>query len=356
MNACPNRTGAGWSTIYFEINQRMINLYKTEEELDLDFSKPLGEQDPIIKLNDLAKKKRKHADDLHDYFRSTKRYKYSVKYEDHPAGTILNEPSLGEIVGSVPEPFILLVDLNLKYPYCSLAEDSSTSVLQFNLVDNFKLNDVDLLSEVETKCFSSRRTEVVYQGNSSSSSNVDRILYQPPLPADQVKPSTEFEYEGDICLEMYADRHFIFPLPSLHKICVVLMMVLPDMDSHFLIVPPYSVLGRVSSDNASCVALEALLMQVSPLEVIYGVRIRQKSQENRQKRARERKSTKEAKDAKPKPEKVKKSTSDNYGSTKVNSLEDKSQNIPFKSLNFPKITQMVPKPKWAIPGSKSPKP
>ncbi|GJT29676.1 hypothetical protein Tco_0909951, partial [Tanacetum coccineum] len=111
------------------------------------------------------------------------------------------------------------------------------------------------------------RTEVVYQGNSSSSSNVDRILYQPPLPADQVKPSTEFEYEGDICLEMYADRHFIFPLPSLHKICVVLMMVLPDMDSHFLIVPPYSVLGRVSSDNASCVALEALLMQSKPRQL-----------------------------------------------------------------------------------------
>nr|GEX40666.1 ankyrin repeat family protein [Tanacetum cinerariifolium] len=68
------------------------------EELKLDFSKPLGEQDPIIKLNDLAKKKRKHADDLHYYFRSTKRYKSPVKYEDHPAGTILNEQSLGMIL------------------------------------------------------------------------------------------------------------------------------------------------------------------------------------------------------------------------------------------------------------------
>ncbi|GKF78299.1 hypothetical protein Tco_0230769, partial [Tanacetum coccineum] len=81
-----------------DINQRMKNLYKTEEELDMDFSKPLGEQDPIIKLNDLAKKKKKHADDIHDYFRSTKRYKSSVKYEDHRAGTILNEPSLGMIL------------------------------------------------------------------------------------------------------------------------------------------------------------------------------------------------------------------------------------------------------------------
>nr|GEX81089.1 hypothetical protein [Tanacetum cinerariifolium] len=137
------------------------------------------------------KKKRKHADDIHDYFTSTKRYKSSVKYEDHLVETILNEPSLGrilfnshqrqdfvsiedfedlsnelfytvqeilfrlhqgpgqgdhartfssflairifkweEIVGSVPEPYSLLVDLNIKYPKCSLAEDSSALVLQ----------------------------------------------------------------------------------------------------------------------------------------------------------------------------------------------------------------------------------
>ncbi|GKC56813.1 retrovirus-related pol polyprotein from transposon TNT 1-94 [Tanacetum coccineum] len=67
-------------------------------ELELDFNKPLGEQDPIIKLNDLARKKRKHADDIHDYFRSTKRYKSLAKYEDHPSGTVLNEPSLGMIL------------------------------------------------------------------------------------------------------------------------------------------------------------------------------------------------------------------------------------------------------------------
>ncbi|GKB10921.1 hypothetical protein Tco_0844844 [Tanacetum coccineum] len=45
----------------------MKNLHKTKEELDMDFSKPLGEQAPIIKLNDLAKKKMKHADDIHNY-------------------------------------------------------------------------------------------------------------------------------------------------------------------------------------------------------------------------------------------------------------------------------------------------
>ncbi|GJZ71006.1 hypothetical protein Tco_0634857 [Tanacetum coccineum] len=41
-------------------------------QLELDFSKQLDEHDPIIKLNLLAKKKRKNADDLHDYFKSTK--------------------------------------------------------------------------------------------------------------------------------------------------------------------------------------------------------------------------------------------------------------------------------------------
>ncbi|GKB59927.1 hypothetical protein Tco_0916113 [Tanacetum coccineum] len=266
MNVCPKRTGARWTTIYSQINQRMINLHKTKAELELDFNKPLGEQDPIIKLNDLARKKKKHADDIHDYFRSTKRYKSSVKYKDHPVGTVLNEPSLGmilfnshqrqdfvntkdfedlsneilytvyeiffrlhqgpgqddhartfssfllaevdkrnlnplkqmrvieqlsgyeclseEIVGSVPEPFSLSVDLNIKYPKCSLAEDSSASVLQVlkrsssvftsvyvvvqklkktlarasvQLNCNSKLNDVDLLLEAKKKCFSSKK-------------------------------------------------------------------------------------------------------------------------------------------------------------------------------------------------------
>ncbi|GJV95422.1 hypothetical protein Tco_1546999 [Tanacetum coccineum] len=63
--------------------KRLDNLHKTEEELELDFSKPLGEHDLISKLNTLAKKKRKNADDLHDYFRSTKSQRQdfiSIKY------------------------------------------------------------------------------------------------------------------------------------------------------------------------------------------------------------------------------------------------------------------------------------
>nr|GFA55658.1 hypothetical protein [Tanacetum cinerariifolium] len=45
-------------------------------------------------MNDLSKKKRKNADDIHDYFRTNKRLKSSVQYEDQPAGTVLNKPVL----------------------------------------------------------------------------------------------------------------------------------------------------------------------------------------------------------------------------------------------------------------------
>ncbi|GKB01722.1 hypothetical protein Tco_0829766 [Tanacetum coccineum] len=68
------------------------------QELELDLSKLLEEQDPIIKLDLLIKKKRKHVDDLHDYFKSTKRYKKFVQYGNFQDGIILNEPTLGMIL------------------------------------------------------------------------------------------------------------------------------------------------------------------------------------------------------------------------------------------------------------------
>ncbi|GJY82288.1 hypothetical protein Tco_0495664 [Tanacetum coccineum] len=47
------------------------------------------------KLGHFSKsKKRKHADDIHDYFKANKRLKSSVQYEDHLPGTVLNEPVL----------------------------------------------------------------------------------------------------------------------------------------------------------------------------------------------------------------------------------------------------------------------
>ncbi|GJS24525.1 hypothetical protein Tco_0453157 [Tanacetum coccineum] len=57
---------------------------------------------PNFKANDLHLgewiEKRKHADDIHDYFKANKRLKSSVQYEDHLLGTVLNEPVLGMIM------------------------------------------------------------------------------------------------------------------------------------------------------------------------------------------------------------------------------------------------------------------
>ncbi|GJS64410.1 hypothetical protein Tco_0678974 [Tanacetum coccineum] len=115
MDACPKRNRAGWSTFYSQIRKRLDSLHKTEAKLELDFSKPLDELDPIIKLNILARKKKKNADDLHDYFKSTKRYKRSVQFVDHQAGTVLNEPSLGMILfnSSQRKEFISIEDFEV---------------------------------------------------------------------------------------------------------------------------------------------------------------------------------------------------------------------------------------------------
>ncbi|GJS57481.1 hypothetical protein Tco_0652265 [Tanacetum coccineum] len=72
MDACPKRTGAGWNTIYTHMRQKLDAIYKTKQELELDLSRPLEEQNPIIKLNLFSKKERKNVVDLHDYFKSTK--------------------------------------------------------------------------------------------------------------------------------------------------------------------------------------------------------------------------------------------------------------------------------------------
>ncbi|GKA17954.1 hypothetical protein Tco_0697791 [Tanacetum coccineum] len=72
-------------------NRDVLSRGKAEAELELDLSKLLEEQDPILKLNLLAKKKRKNDDDVHDYFKSTKRYKKSVQFSAHRARTVLNE-------------------------------------------------------------------------------------------------------------------------------------------------------------------------------------------------------------------------------------------------------------------------
>ncbi|GJY29562.1 hypothetical protein Tco_0405329 [Tanacetum coccineum] len=83
VKACPNKTGKGSKTIYGQIQTRMDYLHTTKAELGINLDIPLSEQDPLDKLNDLANKKRKHADDIHAYFKANKRLKQDfVTIED----------------------------------------------------------------------------------------------------------------------------------------------------------------------------------------------------------------------------------------------------------------------------------
>ncbi|GJW68191.1 pleiotropic drug resistance protein 1-like protein [Tanacetum coccineum] len=88
VKACPNKIGKGWKTI---------------------------EHDSLDKLNDLANKKRKHVDDIHDYFKANKRLKSSVQYEDHLPGTRINEPVFGMIMFNSyhRQDFVTIEDLKV---------------------------------------------------------------------------------------------------------------------------------------------------------------------------------------------------------------------------------------------------
>nr|GEV16482.1 hypothetical protein [Tanacetum cinerariifolium] len=97
VTACPKK-GKGWTSIYKHIQKKIDYLHTTEAELGIDLDRPLSEQDPLDRLNDLANKKRKHVGDIHDFFRANKRLNSSIQYEDHPAGTVLNEPVMGMIL------------------------------------------------------------------------------------------------------------------------------------------------------------------------------------------------------------------------------------------------------------------
>ncbi|GKC87546.1 hypothetical protein Tco_1148195 [Tanacetum coccineum] len=61
----------------------MDYIHTTKVELGINLDIPLSKQDPLDKLNDLTNKKRKHADDIHDYFKANKMLKQDfVTIED----------------------------------------------------------------------------------------------------------------------------------------------------------------------------------------------------------------------------------------------------------------------------------
>ncbi|GJW16912.1 hypothetical protein Tco_0024348 [Tanacetum coccineum] len=92
VKACPNKKGKGWTSIYKQIQERIDYLCTTEAELGIDLDKPLSEQDPLDRLNDLENKKRKHADDIHDFFRANKRLKSSTLRPYQGPGWIMPRP------------------------------------------------------------------------------------------------------------------------------------------------------------------------------------------------------------------------------------------------------------------------
>ncbi|GJZ67345.1 pentatricopeptide repeat-containing protein [Tanacetum coccineum] len=91
VTACPNKKSKGGllSTSKYRKEWTIFVQLKLETGNRLrQTSKYSGSSD---RLNDLGKQERKHADDIHDFFRANKRLKSSVQYKDHPAGTVLNE-------------------------------------------------------------------------------------------------------------------------------------------------------------------------------------------------------------------------------------------------------------------------
>ncbi|GJS77440.1 ribonuclease H-like domain-containing protein [Tanacetum coccineum] len=109
VKACPNRTRKGWKTIYEQIRLRMDYIHTIKAKLGINLDIPLSKQDSLDKLNNLANKKRKHADDIHDYFKVNKSLKSSVQYEDHLASTMLNEPILGSRLNDHARTFSALL-------------------------------------------------------------------------------------------------------------------------------------------------------------------------------------------------------------------------------------------------------
>nr|GEV47022.1 hypothetical protein [Tanacetum cinerariifolium] len=83
-------------------------------ELGINLDISLSMQDPFDKLNDLANKKRKHANDIHDYFKETKKLKSLVEYGDYLPRTVLKEHVLGMIMFNSyhRHDFLTIEDLN----------------------------------------------------------------------------------------------------------------------------------------------------------------------------------------------------------------------------------------------------
>ncbi|GJS55297.1 hypothetical protein Tco_0628659 [Tanacetum coccineum] len=132
---------------------RMDYIHTTEAELGINLDIHLSKQDSLNKLNDIENKKRKHTDEIHDYFKANKRLKSSVQYEDHLPRIVLNKPVLASSASALQVLRRLGSIFTSVYAAVQKLKKDSWKELQFSLVDNSKLNVVYLLNrkDPETK-------------------------------------------------------------------------------------------------------------------------------------------------------------------------------------------------------------
>ena len=98
LDCCGKRKAARWVEFFVSMRKRVDEVIEMKNKLNIQDQIPLQDQDPFIELNRIARKRKRVGDDMEEYFRSTKHFKDQVAYEDHPPGTVLNEPTLGMII------------------------------------------------------------------------------------------------------------------------------------------------------------------------------------------------------------------------------------------------------------------
>nr|GEX02092.1 hypothetical protein [Tanacetum cinerariifolium]GEZ62692.1 hypothetical protein [Tanacetum cinerariifolium] len=128
---------------------------KLEKDAKAKAAKQEGE-DPLDKLNDLANKKKKHADDIHDYFKANKRLKSSVNLDIAEVDKRnLNPLKKMRTIKQLSSLGPLKIRKYLYFSLCSGTEtkEGLWKELQFSLVDNFKLNVVYLLNRILKRLF-----------------------------------------------------------------------------------------------------------------------------------------------------------------------------------------------------------
>ncbi|GJU93971.1 hypothetical protein Tco_1318727 [Tanacetum coccineum] len=131
----------------FKASTRIDYIQTTEAELGINLDIPLSKQDPLDKLNNLANKKRKHADDIHDYFKANKRLHQGPELDDHArtfSSLLLAEIDMRNLNPLKQMKVLKILGSIFTSVYAAVQKlkKDSWKELQFSLVDNSKLNVV----------------------------------------------------------------------------------------------------------------------------------------------------------------------------------------------------------------------